>query len=99
MPDLRLLPGARADFADIWRSGAARWGEAQAERYADGIDAALERLRANPLLGVSRDDLAPDLRMLVIRKHVAFYRLDAGTVEVIRILHHGMDATRHLRDT
>lgn len=96
---MELLDAARADLADIWHTGVLRWGEAQAERYADAIEANFQRLRDNPLMGSPRPQLLPDVRVLVVRRHLAFYRVVADRIEVIRILHHSMDAGRHLRDT
>lgn len=99
MLDLELLDAARADLANIWHTGVLRWGEAQAERYADAIEASLQRLRDNPCMGSSRPQLLPEMRVLIVRRHLAFYRVVGDRIEVIRILHHSMDATRHLRDT
>jgi toxin ParE1/3/4 len=56
----------------------------------------------------ARTDLAPDIRSLHIRHvrrgrgvgapvHVLYYRvIDAGSIEIIRVLHERMEPQRHL---
>ncbi|MGQ0567741.1 MAG: type II toxin-antitoxin system RelE/ParE family toxin [Gemmobacter sp.] len=91
-----VLPAAREDLRDIWRFGAQTWGEGQADRYADLLDAAIRGLALQPFTGPSAEDVSPGLRRLVARSHVVFYRVDKQVVRIIRVLHQSRDAARWL---
>ncbi len=61
---------------------------AAAERLASAVLAAIERLEPHPNLG--RRGRAPGTRELVVprrRNYVVVYRLVAGTVVILRVLH------------
>ena len=75
-----------------------QWGTAQRDVYRQALDQAFTRLSANPLLGRSRDEIAPGLRSYNVQQHVIYYRITAGTVMVLRILHGKMDAARPLKE-
>jgi plasmid stabilization system protein ParE len=42
--------------------------------------------------------LAPECRSALYESHVIFFRIRAQNIEVMRILHAGMDFGRHLAD-
>lgn len=44
-----------------------------------------------PAIGRRRDELAPGLRSLSIRKYIIFYRYNKSRVEIIRIMHGARD--------
>ena len=46
-------------------------------------------LAVNPMMGRSRDDLAPNLRSLAGTNHVVFYRAVADGVQILRIISGG----------
>lgn len=53
---------------------------------------AFHRLRIHPRLGHPRDDIFPGCRTMQVEQHLIFYHLpDAGSVEVLRILHQRQD--------
>jgi toxin ParE1/3/4 len=45
-----------------------------------------------PLLGTSREDLIPGLRMFSVASYAIYYRTEAGGVRVERVLHGARDA-------
>jgi toxin ParE1/3/4 len=89
-----VLPAARDDLREIWRFGVLTWGEAQADRYADMIDAGIRGLGDQPYMGQGADGVSPGLRRLVLRSHVVFYRVGDEAVRIIRVLHQSRDAGR-----
>jgi plasmid stabilization system protein ParE len=46
-----------------------------------------------PELGRPRHDVGPGCRSLPVGQHVIWYRIEKGTVRILRILHARMDAT------
>ena len=73
-----------------------QWGENQRNDYREALNRSFDSLRANPELGRARDDLPPGVRSLVVRQHIVFYRLEADTIRVLRVLHGRMNAATHL---
>lgn len=83
---------ARQDLRDIFVFTLRRWGSDQLKTYRALVDTAFGALAADPHLGKPRHGY---LRYTVGRHHI-FYRHDAGTIYIVRILHDRMDAARHL---
>lgn len=107
--ELRLSPLADQDILDVLQFTNDRFGEQQADDYADLIGRALTTLEDDPLdlLSKPRDDVRAGLRCLHIgqrgrnARHLFVYRVheDAKIVEVLRLLHDAMDLERHLPET
>lgn len=53
----------------------------------DAIEHRWQQLARHPYSGFSREDIAPDLRHLVIRQYLILYRVGAETIEIVRVLH------------
>ena len=96
MADYRLTSLAETDLAEIADYTIDTLGIEQARRYRDGLETCFRNLAANPRLGRSAQDLAPDLRRFEHRSHVVFYLQRDPGVLIVRILHSSMDAPRHL---
>jgi toxin ParE1/3/4 len=45
------------------------------------------RAAERPLLRRSRDDILPGLRGVLVHPYILFYRLTAGGIEVVRVVH------------
>ena len=60
------------------------------------LEGCFKSLSGNPRLGRSAELLAPGLRRFEHRSHTVFYTEDVYGVLIVRILHAGMDAPRHL---
>jgi toxin ParE1/3/4 len=102
---LRLAAQARADIREAVAWSRVSFGGMQAERYLIAIQATTEMLRQAPLgpRTRARDDLAPGLRVLHMRRagqrgrHLLIFRVaEPDTVTVLRVLHDAMDPVRHL---
>lgn len=91
-----LSPLAQADIDEIWDYTAERWGDAQAERYARVIEAAIKTAAANPKRGRPCDELRIGYFRLSAGSHILFYRIVGDNIDIVRVLHQGMDFERHL---
>jgi toxin ParE1/3/4 len=87
---------AEADLREIWLYSFKTWGEAQADRYLDELDAGLHECGAEPERGKQRDEVRPGYWSLLIRRHVAFYTFTDNEVLVQRVLHGSMDPSLRL---
>jgi toxin ParE1/3/4 len=96
MVEVAFRTEASRDLQDIYLQGAAQFGGDMADAYHDGMRSAVGRLADFPLLGPYYPGLSPPVRYLAYRSHQVFYQFDGTTVQVLRILHHAMDAGRHL---
>lgn len=97
MAKVRLRPKARADLVGIWDYTKEKWSAEQADDYVAGFDAAFSRLAENPLSGPSADHVAAGYRKQVCGAHVIYYKVKAGSIDVVRILHGRMDAPAQLK--
>ena len=95
MAGYALSPAARADIEEIWDYTVRHWGEAQAERYTRNIRDACEALGDGTLSGRSAEDIRAGYRKTAVGSHVMFYRVRAGVLEIVRILHRNTDVGRH----
>jgi toxin ParE1/3/4 len=66
------------------------WGRSQLLAYRDKIDAALQLLASNPMLGRLCDDLPSTHRLYAVGSHVIIYRVEGEGAAVVRILHQRM---------
>ena len=93
---LRLSPKARQDLDLIWDYTFKTWGDEQAAGYLTTLDASMQLLRNNPLLGADIAAIREGYRKFPSASHIMFYRVTADAIEIMRILHKNMDAERHL---
>ncbi|MGO9985478.1 MAG: type II toxin-antitoxin system RelE/ParE family toxin [Rhodomicrobium sp.] len=91
-----LSPQARADLESIWDYTAHQWGTGQAEKYTRPIAAAIQALACEPARGRTCDGVRKGYRKQAAGSHAIFYRLIEDGIDVVRILHRGMDPGRHL---
>ena len=82
----RLSRQAGIDLADIWTFGAAKWSVMQADRYEDGLHAAIDLLAANPRMAPERGPIA-GIRIHVYRAHLIVYAEARDGITVLRVLH------------
>lgn len=104
---VRITASAEADFQEILEWTSRRFGEAQANAYAETLIAAFDALTLGPSApGVkSRDDILKGLYCLHVargghrgRHFVMFRMAPAGqgrVIEVLRLLHDAMDLPLH----
>ena len=94
----QLTRAAVSDLAQIGRYGRSNWGEAQAKKYREALKARFHWLARNRSLWRARDDLGPRTFSCVEGRHVILFREDAGSLQILRVLHGQMDPKRHLAD-
>ena len=90
MPTFHLTRKATADFQNITSYTLQTWGEAQALRYAHGIEDCMQLLADNPELGQEAEEIRPGLRRMQHAKHVILYTKVDSAVLILRILHKSM---------
>jgi len=98
MATFRLSRLAEADLLDIAIYTLRAWGQGQAIRYVDDLEACCRKLADNPKLGRACDHVRPGLRRMEHARHVLFYRIEAEGIVVSRILHQRMLPERHSID-
>ena len=94
--EYRLSPKAREDMEAVWLYSLAKWGAEQTDHYTDDLTAAFELLACNPKSGTSSEHIRVGYRRHSVLRHVIYYPETAYGIEVIRVLHDRMLATRHL---
>ena len=92
----RTTRQADRDIIDIYIRGAAEFGHTQAERYHEGLVAALELLASNPQLARERSEFEPPVRLYPYKAHMIVYAQHEPGILVIRVLHGRQDWERHL---
>ena len=86
MAAVALSPKARQDLLDIG-DHIARDSRANARRLVARLLEQCKRVGRAPLGYVSREELAPGLRMAAVESYVIFFRVLDGTVRIERVLH------------
>jgi toxin ParE1/3/4 len=96
----RFSRRAERDLLEIGAYTLRTWGEEQAARYIDDLEACCKMLARTPALGRSCADIHihPGLRRMERGRHVIFYRQEAKDIVVSRILHRRMLPKRHVMD-
>lgn len=90
MPRVLRHPRAAEDIAEIWDYIADDSFE-QADAFVDRLDAKLQLLARQPMLGRAREELAPRLRSYSFEPYVIFYEPLADGIAVVRLLHSARD--------
>lgn len=97
MASLRLSPPARADLAAIDEYSTDQFGDEVAAIYSRGFKAVFDQLRRHPRLGEAKPKLGKGIRQITHRQHRIFYRVEGDVVQIVRVVHHAMDARRVLK--
>ena len=83
-------------MVEIWRFTSDRWGEAQADKYLDELNAAFRLLLDNPRLAPERNEFRPAVRIYHHARHLIVYRVVESGINVARVLHDRMEISNHL---
>lgn len=86
MAAVTFSPKSRQDLLDIG-DYIAKDSPANARRLVAKLMDQCKRIERAPLGYVSREDLAPSLRMAALDRYVIFFRVLDGVVRVERVLH------------
>ena len=88
---LRYHSLARRDFVGAAERSQAQWGARQTRRYLDTIEAQIQRIVENPMLGSDAELPHPGLRKITAGRHTIFYLANDREVEIVRIMHRQQD--------
>jgi toxin ParE1/3/4 len=91
MSRYEFAPRAVADLQEIVRYTKQTWGVAQAQRYREELELALQQLALAPGMGRARERIGPRLRSFRVVEHVAFYVQRRNSIRILRILHPSRD--------
>jgi toxin ParE1/3/4 len=86
-----LSKDAALDLKEIWLYTVEKWSEEQADRYFALIIKEINYICKNFLAGKSAEIIDEGCRISKVKSHRVIYRVNNGTVEIIRILHERMD--------
>lgn len=98
MKRLELSVAADSDLFDLLAYGTAVHGEAASDTYFAGMSETFDFLCRNAEAGQGDEVGGLGLRRWRYWRHRIFYRVDEGTVLVVRIFHVAADAVRRLSD-
>ena len=87
----KLSNKAADDFGDIYEYTYLNFGEDQAEKYTNDIEALLNTLAQSPLIGREYPELSIGIYRFDHHKHAIFYRIREQDVFIVRILNQQMN--------
>ena len=93
--EYRLAPKARDDMEAVWLYSLAQWGARQTERYIDDLTKTFTFLAATPKAGTLCEYIRPGYRRYPVIRHVVYYRMTEYGIEIMRVLHDRMLASRN----
>lgn len=96
LPGFQLSRLARLDLIEISDYTQEVWGDEQAARYIDGLEACFRRLVESPEMGRPCDQIRPGFRRVEHGKHVIVYRAGPDGIFIGRILHQRMIPNRRV---
>lgn len=89
---------AKQDLVDIWLYTYGQWGEKQADKYLDDLEAALHLLAEQPLICRERREFTPPVRIHNHAHHLIVYLIEDDGINIVRVLHESMDIDAQLSD-
>ncbi|MBK9761534.1 MAG: type II toxin-antitoxin system RelE/ParE family toxin [Flavobacteriales bacterium] len=95
---LSVSQAATDDLESIWLYTVEHWSVEQADRYADLILDAFDRILLEPGAGKDFGRARKGYLGLKVGSHLVFYRMNEvdQTIEIIRVLHGRMDLEERL---
>ena len=94
--DYKLLPSAKSDLEDIWLYTVDKWSIEQAAIYITQITEAFDSLVAGSKIGRDANYIRTGYYSALIGSHIAYYKINNSTIEIVRILHQRMYVEKHL---
>ena len=85
---------AKRDLSQLGEQSAREWGARQTRGYLLDLDAKIQKLAENPMLGHDAGLDREGLRRMNSGRHAVFYVVGQERVEIVRILHVARDAGR-----
>lgn len=96
MPQYIFSPNAQGSLRRIKVYSLEHFGEEQTVAYLRLIEKKLQTMAEKPDIGRKREEVKEGYFSFLAGSHVIFYRKAKNHIEVIDILHQGMDPYRHL---
>jgi toxin ParE1/3/4 len=93
---VRFTRQADADIIESYLYGFQTFGQAQAERYEQGLRHVIGLIADHPRMAAERHDYRPPVRLHHHARHYIVYLIEDDHILVIRILRDDVDLTRHL---
>jgi toxin ParE1/3/4 len=94
-----LTNKAVEDLTKIWDHTCENWSERQADKYYRLLITACGEIAGSPDIGKKYTEIAKDIFGFRVGKHVVFYReTKPREIEVLRILHEGMDLKNKIEE-
>lgn len=90
MPRITRRPLAETDILEIW-DYIADDNPAAADRWVDQLDAQFRVLATQPLMGRTRNELAPGVRSFPVARYVVYYVPLHDGIDVVCVLHGARD--------
>jgi len=88
---------AEQDLIDIWLYTFSEWGEVQANRYLQEIEAGLILIKDNPEIGTDCGFIRKGYKRFIIGHHLIFYKkTHDNSLDIVRVLHENMDVSENL---
>jgi toxin ParE1/3/4 len=84
-------PKSKRDLRDVWRYYERVASVEIADKLLREINEAGQRLADQAFMWRARDEVMPGLRSVLVHPYTIFYRVDDGTVEIVRVLHERRD--------
>ncbi|MGB0166669.1 MAG: type II toxin-antitoxin system RelE/ParE family toxin [Luteibaculum sp.] len=93
----RISKQAGFDLEHIWYYTYRKWSKEQADHHYHLILSEIDFIANNFHLGKSIEGTRKNYRYTPVKSHLIFYRRsDDQVVEIIRILHKGMEIKKHI---
>ena len=93
---LEISRRALLDLELIHHTGVTHFGIAAAAKYSRGLLNLFELILSNPLMARERPEYRNAERLLRYKSHVVFYRVEGGTIKIVRVLHGRQDWREYL---
>jgi toxin ParE1/3/4 len=93
--EYKLSPRAREDMESVWLYSLQEWGAEQTDHYIDDLTTAFQFLAESPKAGTACENIRAGYRKYPVIRHVVYYRKTSYGIEIMRVLHDRMLASRH----
>ena len=94
-----LTPEAKQDIRNIWLYTVEHWGERQADRYVDLLEAGFWKIAQRRIIPRTFSERYPRVLVTRCEHHYVFYLHPEGQrPRIIAVLHENMDMLARLED-
>ncbi|MEZ4686452.1 MAG: type II toxin-antitoxin system RelE/ParE family toxin [Bacteroidia bacterium] len=98
--EVELAPEAVEDVRIILSHILEEWSVQQYQRYHKALEDAIDHIAEQPDSWRSRkrDNILEGVRSITVGNHFVYYRVKDNKLQVIRILHEGLDPEEEFKD-